>query len=93
MLPYLFAFCSCTTYNINRKGGKGMKVISVKIPNSDNTLLDRLAIGNPDEKAALVRDAIRQYCAKKISIEKRKDTVIDEVFGVFKHAPLDAAGV
>ncbi len=35
-----------------------MKVISVKIPNSDNTLLDRLAIGNPDEKAALVREQI-----------------------------------
>ena len=67
-----------------------MKVISAKIPDSDNNLLERLSIGNPEGKSALVRDAVRQYCEKKLVGEKKKDAVIDEVFGLFTHAPLDA---
>jgi metal-responsive CopG/Arc/MetJ family transcriptional regulator len=67
-----------------------MKVISVKIPDSDNNLLESIVGDEPGAKSVLVREAVRQYCAKQSTGQKRKNAVIDKVFGAFNHAPLDA---
>ena len=67
-----------------------MKIINVKIPESENNILESIAGHKPEDKSALVREAVRQYCAKQAAGQNRKNAVIDEVFGAFKHAPLDA---
>jgi len=56
-----------------------MKVINIKIPESDNNMLDNLAGDKPGAKSALVREAVHQYCANKSTEQKRKNVVIDQV--------------
>lgn len=67
-----------------------MKTISAKIPDTDSKILDRIAEKTPGGKSAVVREAVRSYCAKHTNSKAKLDAAIDSVFGIFNNAPLDA---
>jgi hypothetical protein len=67
-----------------------MKTISAKIPDTDSRILDRIAEQTPGGKSAVIREAVHFYCVKHANSKAKLDAAIDSVFGIFKHAPIDA---